>query len=300
MDYPEAHLNSAKSFLENLLSKRLSPTELKWLSEKLQLLEGEFNTRTLYLSFATIPRFIEEHPLQLDEAEQAQALALRPAWHLSHWTTVQTARILIILNIPGQAPEFIKILETLFSTAEVNEQVALYQGLSIYPFPQHLQARTAEGIRTNMTSVFDAIALDNPYASDYLGEEAWNQMVLKSLFMERPLHRILGIDLRGNAALSLMISDYAHERWAAGRTTSPEMWRPIKDFTIIAERDDLKRLTESDDPLQRVAAVLCQTPPNQSPDDSLITQLDLETHRELLNWDQLGRHYFRLKELSAN
>ncbi len=300
MDYPEAHVEKARSFLENLLSKRLTATAHKWLLEKLNLLETQFSNRTLYLTFATIPRFLKDQPLQLEPTEVAEAVRIRDSWQVDHWTTVHAARTLCLLSIPGNAQQYLEVLETLFSTAEVNEQVALYQGLSIFPYPQQLQMRAAEGIRTNMTVVFDAITLDNPYARDYLNQEAWNQMVLKSLFMGRPLFRIMGIDSRGNDALSLMISDFAHERWAAGRTTSPEMWRPIKDFTNIEERDDIKRLMESDDPMQRAAALLCQTPPQSTPDEAMINKLKLNDHRELLNWDQLGMHYFRLQELSSN
>jgi len=300
MDYPEAHVEKARSFLENLLSKRLTPTAHKWLLEKLNLLETQFNKRTLYLTFATIPRFLDDQTLQLDPTEVAEAANIRDSWRVDHWTTVHTARVLCLLSITGNAQQHLEVLETLFSTAEVNEQVALYQGLSIFPYPQQLQMRAAEGIRTNMTVVFDAIALDNPFVRDYLPQEAWNQMVLKSLFMGRPLFRVMGIDDRGNDALSLMISDYAHERWAAGRTTSPEMWRPIKDFANIEERDDLKRLMESDDPMQRAAALLCQIPPQSTPEEAMIAKLKLDGHRELLNWDQLGMHYFRLQELSSN
>ncbi len=300
MDYPTAQETPIRSFLVNLLKTRLSGESFQWLRQKLTSLDSEFNTRTLYLTFATIPRHLEDVSLQLTAEEQSQAETLREAWQLSHWTTVQAARVVSALYIPGSGAEFVKILETLFSTAEVNEQVALYQGLSIFPYSDLLSARAAEGVRTNMTVVFDAIALDNPYPKDYLSEDAWNQMVLKSLFMDRPLYRIQGIDHRGNSALTLMISDYAHERWAAGRNTSPEMWRPIKDFSVIASRGDLDKLMQSKDPMQRAAALLSQTPLGSELDESKIDQLSLVEHRNILNWDDLGMHYQNLQELSAN
>jgi hypothetical protein len=55
-------------------------------------------------------------------------------------------------------------------------------------------------------------------------------MVLKALFVGSTLGPIIGLDLRANAALARMLSDYAHERWSAGRPVSPELWRCVGPF----------------------------------------------------------------------
>ena len=210
-------------FLENLLNRQLESSASEWFASKLSQLQKDHKTRDLFLTFSAIPRFLGNQPLNLSEEDKQQAQEIRSGLSLEEWTLSQAARVLTITSFPHDSPEgYLKILDQIFSTAEVNELVALYSALPLLPYPEKLQARAAEGVRTNMSVVFDSVVLNNPYPCDYLDESAWNQMVLKALFMERPLYKIYGLENRSNDQLSKMISNYAHERWAAGRTTSPK------------------------------------------------------------------------------
>ena len=98
------------------------------------------------------------------------------------------------------------------------------------PDPEQFQLRAAEGIRTNMTSVFNAVALNNPYPAEYLNDLAWNQMVLKALFVGSPLDLIYGLQRRNNQQLTQMLIDYARERLAANRTVSSQLWELVMPF----------------------------------------------------------------------
>jgi hypothetical protein len=53
-----------------------------------------------------------------------------------------------------------------------------------------------------------------------------------------------------------MMVDYAHERWAAGRTVTPELWRPVGPFADAAVVADLARVLARTDPAQQEAAAL--------------------------------------------
>ena len=71
-----------------------------------------------------------------------------------------------------------------------------------------------------MRPVFEAVAHRNPYPARHFDESAWNHLVLKALFIGSTLAPIEELDARANPTLMRMLCDYAHERWAAGRTIS--------------------------------------------------------------------------------
>ena len=186
----------------------------------------------------------------------------------------------------------------MFNSGEVTELVALYSALPLLPYPEKLTNRASEGIRTNMSVVFDAVVLNNPYAADYLDEGPWNQMVLKALFMERPLYQIQGLEKRSNARLTKMISNYAHERWAAGRSTSPEMWRPVGNQDTIGIYQDLEKLVSLEDTDQHQAAVLTAQALGTKE-----AQAFLDHHQPMVEqvseqgttWDELGQRWWASK-----
>lgn len=200
---------------------------------------------------------------------------------------------MLILAIPqDDAEQYSQALEQLFTTAEVGELVALYQSLPLLPNRERLLARAAEGIRSNMNILFNAVALRNPYPADYFDEGAWNQMVLKAVFIGSPLHLIWGIDQRANSELARMLIDYAHERWAAKRTLTPELWRlvgPFADGGIIGDLE--KVLNEPDAAQQQAAALACSQSPSPEVQALLEKRPDLEAliQEGTLTWGSFSR-----------
>ena len=89
-----------------------------------------------------------------------------------------------------------------------------------------------------------------------------------------------------------MLVDYAHERWAADRSVSPELWRPVGPFAEGEVIDDLKKLLDHSDEIQRQAGVLALS---ASPSEKAKTLL--EKHRPLkekierqkIDWNEIGR-----------
>ena len=174
----------------------------------------------------------------------------------------------------------------------MEEQVALYAALPILPFPDILAKRAAEGIRTNIFDVFDAIALHNPFPHDFLHEAAWNQMLLKAVFMQRPLYRVYGADERANAELARMLVDFAHERWAAKRPVSPELWRFVGPFINDEYIEDIKKVIEEGEPLEMEAGLLACASGKQPEAKQILDQYpdvnqDIESGR--LNWTVIGK-----------
>ncbi len=238
------------------LSSRLAPPALEWLNAQAVAVRGADRDGDLYLSFTLVPRKTGKADLLLSTEELAAARAARAGWDPSDLSVDQAARLVLLLATQTPADRFAHRLEQLCVTADVAELVLLYRGLPLYPEPERYRLRAAEGIRTNMRAVFEAVAHRNPYASEQLPEDAWNQLVLKALFVGSALHPIVGLDRRANPRLARMLSDYAHERWSAGRPVSHELWRCVGPFAEGDLVDDLARVLAKGSPPEKQAAAL--------------------------------------------
>jgi hypothetical protein len=287
----QADIEAIKETLYNWIISNTLAKGKEWLDQKLGLISAENAERQFYLAFGTAPRFVGKEKLQLTAGDIQKANQLRNGWNPAHWTTDQATRILLLLSLPHQdSQKFVHILNQLFSTGDVGEQTALYLSLPLLPHPELYCHQTTEGIRTNMTDVFNAIALDNPYPSEYLDEPAWNQLVLKTIFVGSPLHRIHGLDNRANATLARMLSDFAHERWAAGRPVPAELWRPVGPFVNEQILPDIQRLFNSGDSLQQATAALACYYSKLPQAKKLLSQypeLESKITSSQLSWDNI-------------
>ncbi|WP_107669123.1 EboA family metabolite traffic protein [Cyanothece sp. BG0011] len=245
------------NYLQNCLEKQLHQSALTWLNWTMEKLSENPSQQTLFIGFSQAARQVGKANLSLSQEALSTARQLRPGWMPEYWTVDQTVRTLLLLNFRAEdADDYLASIEKLFSAADVAEQIALYQSLPVLPYPEQLKARAIEGLRTNMVTVFNAIALHNPYPADYFDEAAWNQMVLKALFVESHLSQIQGLDSRVNAKLAKMLSDYAHERWSAGRSVNPQLWRGMGSFTEGEILADLDKVLREGEPFEQQAAAL--------------------------------------------
>ncbi len=291
----QADIAEAQDFLYSVISKQADEKAVRWLKQQTEKLHGEAASRHLYMAFSTASRFFSKEPLQLSATSQTEAEQLRKGFQPAHWQVLQTARTYLLLHVPSEnADQHLLILNKLFETADMLEQVALYAALPLLPNPEHLTARASEGLRTNITVVFDAIALHNPYPADYFKEEAWNQMVLKAVFMQRPLYQIYGAEARANEELARILVDFAHERWAAHRQVMPELWRFIAPFTQENYWKDIQKVIREGQPLEVEAALLACTQSNYPGVKEILNHYpDINRRIETgdLTWQDIGQRY---------
>ena len=241
--------------LQKWLELRLPADARAWLAEAATKLRNGSDT-DLYRSVSLVTRKIGKADLALAPNEREQAGASREGWDPSDWSLDQAARIYLLLVSGTDGATFLRRLEQLCDTADIGELVAFYRGLPLYPDQPRYVLRAAEGIRTSMKAVFEAVAHRNPYPAEQLAEPAWNQMVLKSLFIGSTLHPIVGLDRRANPELARMLCDYAHERWSAGRPISPELWRCVGPYARGEMVRDLGRVLKKGTDPERTAAAL--------------------------------------------
>jgi hypothetical protein len=81
-------------------------------------------------------------------------------------------------------------------------------------------------------------------------------LVLETLFIDSVLHPIVGLDDKWNDELAGVLVNYAHERWAARRPVTPELWRGVGPFADATAISDLARILVEGDPLEQKAAAL--------------------------------------------
>ena len=193
----------------------------RWL---LETLERAGDARAVDIAFGSAPRRVGRGALalQIDASAPPALRALVPAPRAD-----RAARMLIALahgdHDPG-APE------RLLLHADVEESVAIYRALALFPDGTRLDAAVGRGLRTHAQPVFEAIAHANPWPAAHLDEHRWNHMVLKALFVGSALAPIEGLDARANPTLARMLLDFADERRAAGREVPEELWRCALPF----------------------------------------------------------------------
>jgi hypothetical protein len=256
---------TARELLARWLARQLSADAAAWLESSAGQIQSSGKDSDLYLDVSLVTRKLGKADLVLSDADLRDANAVRPGWDPRGWSADQAARVLLVLALERDPQRLARALDQLCNSADVSELVAFYRGLPLYPEPTRYLARATEGLRTNIKGVFEAIALRNPYPSEQFPQAAWNQMVLKALFVGSALWPIVGLDRRANADLARMLSDYAHERWSAGRPVSPELWRCVGPHARGALLNDLERvMKQGTEPERRAAALALRASPDSA------------------------------------
>ena len=228
--------------------------------------------------------------MALDDLKDADAV--RTGWNPSDWSVDGAARILTLLTVAesGSNTPFAKRFEDLCRTADLNEGIALYRGLPLFPEPETLDFAVGEGLRTSIRAVFEAIAHRNPYPKEVFDEHRWNHMVLKALFIDSMLAPINGLDERANPSLARILCDYAHERWAANRPVTHDLWRCVGPFAEGSMIDDLERALDEGSISAKAAALALSASPDKRAAAILKNHSELAQSVEdgTLTWDKLS------------
>ena len=286
--------NKSSEFLLALLQNRAEQKSLEWLENQLEKNRSDLSSSKFFLAFSQASRFFKKDNLNLTANEKIGANELLKGFDPSHWDLLQTARTLLVLEFSPEKESWLKAVNQLFETGDMHEQQALYAALPLMPYPKEMLTRAIDGCRTNMTLIFDAIALNNPFPPTYFPDANWNQLVLKSIFMQRPIFRIQQLDERRNQALAEIASDFAHERWAAGRPVMPELWRLVVPFLNEKLLEDLKKVVFSEDQLEVESGVLAAYQADFGPAKDLLKSFP-ETVSAIeygeISWEKIGKDF---------
>jgi hypothetical protein len=240
-------IRALKNVLGIIIEGNTSSEGWQWLEEKAMAISQEKIAATqLNLSFVAVPRKTGKAVLKVTEEQEQQIQSIYPHFVVQGWPVDRLCRIWLLLHIDATDKErYIRVIENLFRSAEMNELVALYSALPLLAYPEEWRRRCSEGIRSNIGSVLEAIMCNNPYPARQLEEAAWNQLVLKAFFTDKTIDQIVGLDERANQELANSLSDLAHERWAAHRSVNPQLWRCVVPFLNEHIFPDIERLSVS-------------------------------------------------------
>lgn len=283
--------NQCLGLLRGWLNRQIGEAARSWLDGQFEKVANPGPDRDLYLAIGLAPRKLGKADLKLDADDLAAADAARPGWNPSGWSIDQAARIGLLLAAASNEGGFPAKLEQLCNTADVRELIAFYQGLPLYPNQKLYVARAGEGARTNMKAVFEAVAHRNPYPAEQFDEHTWNQLVLKAVFVGSSLNAIHDFDRRRNEDLARTLVDYAHERWAASRVITPELWRAVGPFIDRSMLDDMKRVMTGDNPVERRAAVLAlreSGAPGAAAMITLLPEINSEVEAGRISWETVA------------
>ncbi len=250
-------MNEIAAFLHEMIERRPEAADLAWLRGSAQEIAQGVSPTRFASSISLASRFGRRRGLDPDAAELRRADELVPGWNPERWNVLETVRAALVLARPDLTkPSFEEAFESVFQYADEGESCALYRSLALLPAPERFLWRAGEGCRSNMVSIFEAVACDTPYPVRNFDDLAWGQLVIKAVFIGAPLWRVIGLDGRLSPELARMALDLADERRSAGRDVPPELWLCLGEHAGERGLESLSEELASAGPLGRRAAVL--------------------------------------------
>ena len=258
--------------IETLLEKACSVEQWQWYKDRKQLLT-ENNTdndklmKDLLLALAIARRKMGVQPLAGGDASA----------QLARWSCADGARVLLMLKALAQL-DVADTIKKAYERGDEYEREAILKGLPILDSQGVLVDLAIEACRTNIVTLFTAISQANPYPAEHFDQHSFNQMVLKSLFLDLNIEHIAQLKEHLNPSLSRMCYDYLCEKLAAGRVPPVSIWLAINlDWTPEAQREFITFLGDEDD-LQRLYVAISLS--WQSVPQAVNEAIDIRIHEE--------------------
>jgi hypothetical protein len=182
------------SILVDLLRPRLDFSAVAWLEHALEGLVDPFDARSFRAEFSRAGRRLGSHPV-LPTVEELGVLREIGLWPFSGWCADECGRAALLLQaLDVAAPSaHVPLVEALFQHGTIRERQAILRILAWLPDPERFAAVAAAGSRSLVPSVFEAIALANPYPARYLPPAAFDNLVLRAVVLRATPERILGL-----------------------------------------------------------------------------------------------------------
>ncbi len=191
-----------------------------WFQEQLERLKPN----AFRAVFAGAGRRLGDALVVLDDVERrslAEArLPLPEGWRLCD---IGRAALLHAVCHQLRTEEQPAFIQKQFNRSDNREREAILKTLMMLPDAERFLSIAVDACRSHVQSVFEAIACENPYPSEYFPDANFNQLVLKAFFTGVKVERIVNLPERRSPELTRMANDYASERQAAGRRVPDDL-----------------------------------------------------------------------------
>lgn len=223
--------------LSEALEARVSPEGMEWLREASAAVAAD--PTAIRSRFPMVGRKVGREPLD-PHADPADVHA---------WTIDDAARTSLLVAM-GDAAE--GELAELYRFGDAPERRGILRALEYLDIGDRGLYLVDDAIRTNDTRLI-AAAL-GPYATAHLPDAAYDQAVLKCVFVGVPITGLDGIPERVTPNGARMLAAFVHERVAAGRDVPAEVWTVIDRYPHAEEIAAIEGELESEFEDRRAAA----------------------------------------------
>jgi hypothetical protein len=203
------------------LRVRAGSAAVPWLEEAIERVRRD--RAALATVFPAVGRHIGRQPLR----SVSQSI---DSSDVHEWTVDDAGRALLLV---AAGPGVWAGLDELYRFGDAAERRGILRALHLLPPADgdhsggDLGLRLVDdAVRTNDPRLL-AAAL-GPYALGRMNDDAFNQAVLKCVFVGVPLDGIDGLHGRATPELARMLAAYARERVAAGRDVPADVWPLIE------------------------------------------------------------------------
>jgi hypothetical protein len=158
----------------------------------------------------------------------------------------------LLLALPLRGEPLAAEVTALYQNGDTAEQRAVLRALPLLDIGDLGLALVCEALRGNDTTLIEAAV--GPYAARHLDPDAFRHAVLKCVFCGIPLDRVSSLAARADRELARMLTDFAHERVAAGREVPADIWPVVAGFPELLRESGLIDEIRSAVPERRAAA----------------------------------------------
>jgi hypothetical protein len=201
----------------------------RWLTESLGAIRAGGSAGLVLERFPAVRRHLGEAPVP--DRPPATLRGPEDAVSLSGWTADEAARVAFLLAVAAAEPgAVVEVVSAAYHEGDSREKKAVVQGLSLLPEPARFLELALDAGRRAETTLFRAVACDNPFPARHYPELEFNKLVMKAAFVGAPIARIVGLDRRANPELARMAMDHISEQESAVRRFDPQIWLAIAPF----------------------------------------------------------------------